>query len=217
MQYSKQGFAAELGPNQRANFKMNDWYGGEIPVDQEGLSDLLEGFCMLDGRARMLVRRDGSYLAGSLGIAEVFTLGTCLHLRNGILHVSQSDHSESLLELLDVNAPEVRTLALRCHKIDGHLIIRATSLSSDVVCMSLQRASEMMEPALADLEEVFNLTKAEAVIVYDLFRGYTPQQIAEAHENSIHTVRAHIRRCYDKLAITCREELWRKLNAYRLT
>jgi len=74
----------------------------------------------------------------------------------------------------------------------------------------------MLEPELPDLEEVFHLTKAEAAIVYDLFRGQTPQQIAEDHRNSIHTVRAHIRRCYDKLAITCREELWRKLNAYRL-
>ena len=217
MQYSKQGFAAEQGPNQRAIFEINDWYGGEIPVDQEGLSDLLEGFCSLDGRARMLVRRNGSYLAGSSTMAEVFQLGTCLHLRNGILHVSQPDHSDGMLALLEVKAPDVRTLALPCFKIQGHLIIRATSLSRDVVCMSLQRATEMVEPELADLEEVFHLTKTEAAIVYDLFRGHTPQQIADDHDNSIHTVRAHIRRCYDKLAITCREELWRKLNAYRLT
>ena len=83
--------------------------------------------------------------------------------------------------------------------------------------MSLQPATEMVEPELANLKEVFGLTTAEASIVYDLFLGHTPQQISEAHDNSIHTIRAHIRRCYDKLGITCREELWRKLNAYRLS
>lgn len=217
MQYPKQDFAAEQGPNQSKILEIKDWHGGENPEDQEGLSDLLDGFCLLDGRARMLVRRDGSYIAGSSGMADVFKSGDCLHLRNGIVCVSQPEDGDGLPDLLEVRSPEVRTLAVPCIKIEGHLIIRATSLSKNLVCMSLQRATEMVEPELADLEEVFNLTKAEAAIVYDLFRGHTPQQIALDHRNSIHTVRAHIRRCYDKLAITCREELWRKLNAYRLT
>jgi len=196
--------------------EIKDWHGDEIRVDQKGLSDLLNGFCLLDGRARMLVRRDGRYLAGSSGMAEVFKSGTCLHLRKGMVCISQPEHGTGLPDLLEVRPSEVRTLALPCVKIAGHLIIRATSISENVVCMSLQKATEMLEPELPDLEEVFHLTKAEAAIVYDLFRGQTPQQIAEDHRNSIHTVRAHIRRCYDKLAITCREELWRKLNAYRL-
>lgn len=217
MQYSNPDFASGKSPNQRTIPRIYGRGEEEIPTDQERLNELLDGFCLLDGRARMLVDRSGRYLAGSSGMVEIFTWGTCLHVRGGILQVTQAEDRERLIELLEVRAPEVRTLALPCLKIDGHLVIRATSLAHNAVCMSLQSATEMVEPELADLQEVFHLTKAEAAIAYDLFRGHAPHQIAEDHDNSIHTVRAHIRRCYDKLAVTCREELWRKLNAYRLT
>lgn len=189
----------------------------KIPsVGPHELQHLLDGFSMLDGRMRALFGRDGAYLAGSEGLAEHFELETCLALNNGVVRVAQPQYADDFRYLLEARAPEVRTLALPCGKIDGHLLLRATSACDTAVLVSLQRATEMVEPELADLEQVFKLTKAEAAIVYDLFLGWTPQKIAHDHDNSIHTIRAHIRRCYDKLGITCREELWRKLNAYRL-
>ncbi len=217
MQYSNQGVPDGQTPNSSVLVTSADWYGSEPSVDRKSLLCLLEGLAALDGRMRMLLLRDGTFLAGCPGLSELFSMGTCLHLHDGIIRAAQPEYSDRLDKLLQVRAPEVGTLALPCWKMNGHLIIRATSIGKSVVCFSLQRATEMAEPKLADLEEVFNLTKAEAVIVYDLFSGRTPQQIAADHDNSVHTVRAHIRRCYDKLGISCREELWRKLNAYRLT
>lgn len=199
-----------------AVFNPADW-GAKIPLlSSNELQSLLDGLSMLDGRIRALLGRDGTYHAGSSGMGDLFKLETCLYLDQGIVRVSQADYTDGFKDLLDARAPEVRTLALPCWKIDGHLLLRATAVCDTVVIVSLQRATEMIEPELADLEKVFHLTKTEAAIVYDLFLGWTPQKIAADHDNSIHTIRAHIRRCYDKLGITCREELWRKLNAYRL-
>lgn len=216
MQYSNEGAAGSHAQNGKVAVDSADWYASEPLVDRKNLLCLLEGLSTLDGRMRMLLLRDGTYLAGCSGLTELFNLGTCLHLYGGIVRAAQPEYGDRLNALLTVKAPEVQTLALPCLRINGHVLIRATSIGKSVVCFSLQRATEMVEPKLADLEEVFNLTKAEATIVYDLFLGHGPQQIATDHGNSIHTVRAHIRRCYDKLGITCREELWRKLNAYRL-
>lgn len=217
MQFSRQAVADKQSQGTLALSETNIWHEDGVPAAPTDLFGLLEGFCLLDGRARMVLRRDGRYLAGSTGVDDIFRQGTCLHMRDGVVRVSMPEYSDELQKLLAVKAPEVRTLALPCWMSDGHLLIRSTSISRSAVCFSLQRATQMIEPQLPDLQIVFGLTNAEARIVDDLFLGYTPQQIAQSHDNSIHTIRAHIRRCYDKLGITCREELWRKLNAYRLT
>ncbi len=186
------------------------------PINSKKLQRLLDGFTRLDGRMRAIIGRDGTYYAGSAGMLEMFDASTCLRLENGHIRTANPHYNSNFEDLLNVSGTNVRTLALPCTKINGHMLIRAGLYCDTVVLLSLQPATETVEPELADLEQVFHLTKTEAYILRDLFLGSTPQRIADEHENSIHTIRAHIRRCYDKLGITCREELWRKLNAYRL-
>ncbi|MXO57636.1 helix-turn-helix transcriptional regulator [Pontixanthobacter gangjinensis] len=177
---------------------------------------ILDGFGSLDRRARMLLRRDGTWLAGCSRMTNIINAGSDLVLIDGVIDTVEPKYRDGLKHLLQANSPDVLTLALRCRMPDGHLLLRAVAISDDLVCVVVQRATGIIEPELPDLEQVFHLTKTEAMIVLNLFAGHTPTQIAEDHDNSIHTIRAHIRRCYDKLGVTCREELWRKLNAYRL-
>ncbi|MXP15558.1 hypothetical protein GRI44_12430 [Altererythrobacter confluentis] len=221
MQCSHDEFLKKPGKNQLAGSAARRSRAADADTPEKnrepvGLQDLIDALTALDGRSRMVVRRDGTLIAGSSVLNELFETGTCLLLHADTVRTALPEYSDPFHELLQVNAPEVRNLALPYSKIDGHMILSATSLCKTAVCMSLQRATQMDQPELADLEDVFHLTKAEASIVYGLFMGHTPQQIAIELDNSIHTIRAHIRRCYDKLGITCREELWRKLNAYRL-
>ena len=86
----------------------------------------------------------------------------------------------------------------------------------DMLFVTLQAATADHMANLPDLCEAFGFTRSEAQIVRDLFSGMTPQAIAEEQGISIHTVRAHVRRCYDKLQITSREELWHRLSAYQI-
>ena len=190
--------------------------GDETDADVPGLVSFFEALARLTGRVHILVKPDGTYIGGLLESQDLRSLDTCLDLVDGVICATRPEFSRRLKEILAVKEQDVQTLILPFSMTDGHLIIRSTSISKAIICLSLHRACEMVQPQLANLEEVFNLTRAEAMIVFNLFLGHTPQQIAAGHNNSIHTVRAHIRRCYDKLGITCREELWRKLNAYRL-
>ncbi|WP_114521845.1 LuxR C-terminal-related transcriptional regulator [Altererythrobacter sp. ZODW24] len=216
MNISKNGIAAAQNHVIDFEIGLGQIGGLESLGGKENLSSLFDALTTLDRRKRMLVGRDGTYIVGCKGVTEVLELGSCLRLTNGTVSVAQSKYDYGLKMLLSVRAPDVQTLTLPCERGHGHLLMRATSLNETVVCMSLHHASEVAEPELPDLGEVFHLTKTEALIVHDLFMGHTPQMIADDHDNSVHTIRAHIRRCYDKLGITCREELWSRLNAYRL-
>lgn len=178
---------------------------------------LLDSLGAMDKRARLLLSRNARLLVACSGMAEIFDAGSCLQLKNGSISTAQPEFGARFSKLLLVGTSDVMTLALPCRLTDGHLLIRATAVCDDVVCLSLQKATEMIQPELPDLMDVFHLTETEAGIVNDLFMGRAPQQIAEDHDNSIHTIRAHIRRCYDKLGISSREQLWHKLNAYRLS
>jgi DNA-binding CsgD family transcriptional regulator len=57
------------------------------------------------------------------------------------------------------------------------------------------------------LQALFALTPSEAQIVVDLMQGLAPQTIAQNRRNSIHTIRAHIRQCHQKIGVNNREEL----------
>ncbi|WP_162789569.1 helix-turn-helix transcriptional regulator [Altererythrobacter sp. ZODW24] len=216
MDISKGGVAAAKGQlfGFKAGFSQRDDF--EAPFEEEGLSRLFDALAMLDQRKRMLVRRDGTCLVGCSRFEEVLNRGDCLRLTGGTICAARSIYNAGLQKLLAVQAPNVLTLVLPCDRGSGHLLMRATALNGLAVCLSLHHAVETDEPELPDLEDVFHLTKTEAMVVHALFLGHTPQTIARNHDNSIHTVRAHIRRCYDKLHISCREELWSRLNAYRL-
>ena len=162
----------------------------------------------------------GTFLTGCSRIGTILEeKTTCLSLKGGKLRAAVPVYQESLKKLLTVGVREVCTMILPLSDENGHLITRATALETrevDLVCISLQSASSDVVTELPNLEHLFDLTATEASIVQDLFAGKTPQAIAEEHQNSIHTIRAHIRRCYDKLGISSREELWHNLNAYRV-
>ena len=195
---------------------LNGQTGHQLLIAKKDISVLFDAFARLDQRMRMLLRRDGKLVVSCTRIGDMLDLGSCLRLVKGKVGVADLKFKTGFQDLLSVKSPGVMTLALPCTKNGGHILIRATSTHDLIVCVSLRHANESEEPELPDLEKVFHLTKTEAMIVKDLFSGHTPQMIADDHNNSVHTVRAHIRRCYDKLEITCREELWSKLNAYRL-
>lgn len=68
----------------------------------------------------------------------------------------------------------------------------------------------------ADLGEVFGLTRAEAAIVKRFIGGERADEMAQALGVTIETVRTHIRRIYNKLGISSREQLFSLISPYRL-
>lgn len=179
----------------------------------EAIFDCLAKF---DGKSRLIVDRAGRLVASSSCVGAIFNDGGFLKLERGHVLSVRNSNDELLHALLAVNDAGVETAALRSRDRRGHMLIRASALDESLVCLSVTNSEFSEESALPDLEALFGLTPSEAGIVRDLYQGKTARWIAEDHHNSIHTIRAHIRHCYDKMGVSCREELWSRLNDYRV-
>ena len=71
-------------------------------------------------------------------------------------------------------------------------------------------------PVYADLARAFDLTGREHEILLALMDAQRPEDIAKDLGLRIPTVRTHIRNLYDKLDVTCREQLFRRVSPFRL-
>jgi DNA-binding CsgD family transcriptional regulator len=170
----------------------------------------------LDGRPRLILKRDRMLLACSECATAMIQGSEFLKLERGRLTIAHSKDAAKFADVLSVSSEEAVTVLLRHGNRESHIIVRAIAIDSDLVCISLQKANGDHYVRLPDLGTAFRLTQSEARIAEDLYNGMSPQEIAEQHAISIHTVRAHLRRCYDKLNITSREQLWHRLSAYQM-
>ncbi len=170
----------------------------------------------LDGRPRLIIKRDGSLVACSESARRILRNSDCLKLKRGRIEIAHDRDGSKFAQILSATAAEATTLLLRNGEQQEHLIVRSIHLEADLMCISLQKASSDHYVRLPDLGVAFRLTQSESRIVEDLYNGMSPQEIADQNDISIHTVRAHLRRCYDKLNITSREQLWHRLSAYQM-
>ena len=180
------------------------------------LERTLTCWSLLDGRARMIVKRNGSLVVCSENARDIMNDTDCLRLERGRLVATAEKDRALFAKILKASSDNTQMALFFRRGHDGHLIVRGVAIDNDLVCISLQCANGDHHIRLPDLGVAFRLTQSEARIAEDLYNGLTPQEIADRDEISIHTVRAHLRRCYDKLNITNREQLWHRLSAYQI-
>ena len=185
-------------------------------VSYAGHAASLTCWSRLDGRSRLIIRRDGSLVASSEDVPDLVRQHECFSLEKGKLRIVHGRTRKAFAQIVEDSNDGAGTLLLRRAGGDGHWIVRFVCGADDLLFITLQAATTNHTAGLPDLCEAFGFTPSEAQIVRDLYDGRAPQSIAREHKISIHTVRAHIRRCYDKLQITSREELWHKLSAYQI-
>lgn len=170
----------------------------------------------LDERVRIVLKRDGSVLASGSGLDAWFERSQCLALHGDRLKATTRDGQIKLDRLFRVPETEIQTVILERKQSDGHCIIRGAGLCTETLAVTIQLADDHFEPQLADLRDAFGLTPSELLIVEMLQLGHGANEIGKGLGISVHTVRAHLRHCYDKLGVSSREELWQKLAPYRL-
>lgn len=174
---------------------------------------LLKALHYLDGRSRLLLDRDGRLAWASDDAVSEFREASGLAFQEGRLDGTCSQHQQEISRLLNVRKGRTETASLQSERSKDPLFIHATAIDERHVCWVLASGRSASESRLPDLQEIFGLTQCESSIVCDLYEGRTPQEIARMKRSSIHTIRAHIRNSYRKLAVNCREELWVKLNS----
>lgn len=183
---------------------------------EPALEAMLTSLEKLDERARLVVERDGTVIASGRGLGEWLQGSDCLYLNDTRLHALGNEAQLKLLKLFDVGVGKIETQVLNRYSTEGHCIVRTAGLCAEAIAVSMQTAHSEFEPKMADLEDAFGLTPSETHIVELLLHGFGPQEIGKELCISIHTVRAHLRHCYEKLDVSSREELWQRLAPYRL-
>lgn len=211
------------GKKTSAQVGSTDWGADQGPHPQSGLDDfigeyepLLSCWQAIDGRGRLIVSRDGKLLASSEGASRLFVQSDALVRTGNFSLTCAAMSARQRKKLLGAKVGVVETVALSKQSGDGHYVISAVGITTAAVAIAIREADENFVTVFADLEEVFGLTPCEVLVVVRLMRGYCAQRIAGDLDVSVHTVRAHLRHCYDKIGVSSREGLWQRLAPYRL-
>lgn len=183
---------------------------------EPALAAMLTSMDALDSRVRIVTERSGNILAAGRDLDHWLGRSDCLWLKANRLTAFDRGAQLLLDNLFRVEIGHVETQILRRRQEEGHCILQSVGLCPDAVAVTMQLAHPEFEPRLVNLEVAFGLTPSESHIVELLHLGLGPQEIGGALGISVHTVRAHLRHCYEKLDVSTREELWRKLAPYRL-
>ncbi|MCL6249436.1 helix-turn-helix domain-containing protein [Altererythrobacter sp. KTW20L] len=182
--------------------------------DQIDINAVFDSLARIDGKPRLIVNRRGAISAASSGAGEIVALHPSLAIERNCLCPCDPLAEMALEELLNVPCVATRTAVLGEPGSEHHLLLRASSIGEFGVCLILVTAASCEMRNVPEIRVIFGLTDSEAQIVRDMFFGYPPQVIAERRDCSIHTVRAHIRQCYQKLRVHTREQLVAKLLIY---
>ena len=86
----------------------------------------------------------------------------------------------------------------------------------DLIALTIYPSDPEERYVWADFAPHFDLTRSEAVVVKRLVAGQPASIVAEELGLSIETVRTHIRRIYNKLEISSREQLFAIVGQFRL-
>jgi DNA-binding CsgD family transcriptional regulator len=176
-----------------------------------GSSRVLDCLKRLDGKGRAIVNRCGTVLASSAD-AALFDAGWDI-LLDTLQRVDGGARKpgETLARLLAVQGEAIELAIIEAGRDGQTVLIRAAAVDEEHVCLVLTDSGHMAPPRMGDLQQVFGLTAAEARIVMDLMEGQPPQAIARRRRNSIHTIRAHIRQCHQKIGARSREEMFSRI------
>jgi len=178
---------------------------------EPGIVAFLDCLAQLDGRIRLVVDRDGmivarprlasSFLGNMIGDNQPASRG------NGGV-ASRIAAAPRLAErLLRVRGDETEIAMLESADGGGPIIVRASAIDDRHVCILFLMASAKRSGRIEELGSLFGLTACEAQVVLDMIEGRSPAAIADRRGNSIHTIRAHIRQCHQKIGAKTREEM----------
>lgn len=178
------------------------------PWSSPEVGALLDCLSRLDGKLRVIADRRGRVLISSAEALDDAGGNAAQMLE---LAAIQLGLSEAASRLLAVRGQDTAGAIMTPSSGGASLIIRATAVDDDHVCLVMAMPGQPAPGRISELQALFALTPSEAQIVVDLMQGLAPQTIAHNRSNSIHTIRAHIRQCHQKIGVNSREELFNRI------
>ena len=134
-----------------------------------------------------------------------------------VVRARERAQHERFLRAIDRAGASPQSLVLRDER--SHTIIRLVEvghhLREDWVGIRWTLA-ENFEVRYAALEEAFKLTPAEHAVLMSLASGNSAEEVAALSSKSLDTVRSHIRQVYAKLNVKSREQMFFRIQPFRL-
>ena len=188
--------------------------GASRSTSTESSSDV-RGLPLLFGTdgCRIVVDPSARILWASLGDGVLNSPASCLGIVEGRL-AGRTQHSERVLrnlvaDALQSNGP-LQQLISRAANEAADLLVTATNTSSRTVPMIAITIRDLHRElsAMPDLTRLYGLTPTEQQITRMMLQGLCVTSIAEQLNNSVLTVRTHIKRAYVKLNVGTKEQLF---------
>ena len=218
------GFAEEVASSHESG--PVDYHSGPVPARNRHTkprSKLSHPLCpsaqellLRDSAPRLLVRADGR-VEGLVGpVLDILAASACLRIDGGQL-LGMNRSSQAKLDWLLAEArSRIAALETLFHKEgeerpDLLVSARRTSYSAGEAIVLLLRKTARQRVQLPDLVGLFDLTRAECQVISMLLNGQCVASIAEEQKISDLTVRTHLKRCYQKLDVRTKEQLFAKL------
>ena len=168
-----------------------------------------------DSRARVLVKKNLHVVWKNKAADSLFESGAGLSLRNGYLLAADRAVQDEIERLVVENRDGANWRILGKPGGASHVAVRSWR-SNDAAAHGLifHTLAHVPLSSIPDLPVEFGFTKAEQQIIKMLLAGRSSTQIASKLDNSVLTVRTHMKRVYSKLGINSREQLFASLTAY---
>jgi DNA-binding CsgD family transcriptional regulator len=170
-------------------------------------------------RARLLVTDMLDLLWANAAAQAVLGARHDLEVRDGALAATNSAHQDDLAAFVRRSGPDVETLVIPSEDRNGHVLIRAQRVgrepSDRFVGIHFHR-SHVHISEYADFRKIFGLTQAEHQVLLYMLDGKTADEVSCEKQVSIDTVRYQIRQIYEKLGVSSRESLFRRIRPYIL-
>jgi DNA-binding CsgD family transcriptional regulator len=178
------------------------------------VASLLDCLTRLDGKARVIVDRGGKVQASSRNPLPQASEAEWDRARTLWPDGQGAARAGTIARLLAVRGDETEIAVMEPPAGGPPLLVRAAAVDEEHVCLVLAIPGHNGLPRIADLQKLFGLTDCEARIVADLMEGRAPQAIAKKRSNSIHTIRAHIRQCHQKIGVKTKEEMFSRITSF---
>ena len=189
----------------------------EIEIAQADQNHLFEQWLERDTPDRILVDRQGKVVWCHI---KKDHFGTKAHniLQLYAIEVGLVLPTELLLPILNAGnlaqAGQTRVALIERKFGCGCMMARVTSLGDEKLGpfgVTIASYRGLTDDVRADFKRIWDLSAGETRILAMTFQGLTVQDVAEASELSVETVRTHMRNIYIKVGVCSREALFATL------
>lgn len=192
-----------------------------FPVDTSDarMADTLLAYLHDDSLARLVIDGDLRILWANRAARSLLAEQGSVAERSGMLSFADAEGRQTLVQAFDDLPTEGRHVALHIADSQEHLIIGVRPImhgARPAFAVHFHFTLTGFATVYADLRTIFALTRREHSIVLELLEGRSAAAIAERLDLSLETVRSHVRQAYAKLQVRSREQLFAKLQPYRI-